>query len=250
MQVNSPTKKHVISSPRVLSRFSPVASMIKRTNSCKRFSIDKSEDSKETRSKLQQDLARKSTFTTFASTTNVDSTPKKYDEEDFTAALGDESPKDSGSHAQKLPTLKVNSNDLSWLKEQKGSKDMTVLQEEMTGDVVRISSHTKKVSQFYIPPIPAEDSVPSEEDTEELKAPPVPMLNRRISTAGMFVLYCECGNVCEGDNSLCNKCLDKQKPIEFSGHLYTQVHSGLKLCWIHLLNKELYCIREYSLTHI
>lgn len=34
VNVNSPQNKKVISSPKVLSKFSPVASMIKRSNSC------------------------------------------------------------------------------------------------------------------------------------------------------------------------------------------------------------------------
>ncbi len=72
-QVSSPTKKHVISSPRVLSRFSPVASLVKRTNSCKRFPTafreeakerDRERDREEPRTSLPaEQKLRKSTFT-------------------------------------------------------------------------------------------------------------------------------------------------------------------------------------------
>ena len=160
--------------------------------------------------------------------------------------IGDESPKDTGSHAQKLPTLRVNSNDLSWLKEQKGSKDSQLFQGELSGDVVRLSTHAKKVSQFYIPPVVStEEGTPIPEDMEDVKASsPVPSFETiptPANTISPFILYCECGNPCEGENSLCDKCLEKQKPIEFSGHLYAHVYSGINLCWFRLLNKELYC---------
>ncbi len=71
-QVGSPTKKHVISSPRVLSRFSPVASLIKRGNSCKRSSTPSSRDAAALKGESKGDPntpketigLRKSTFTT------------------------------------------------------------------------------------------------------------------------------------------------------------------------------------------
>ena len=44
--MNSPTMKHVISSPRVLSRFSPVASMIRRNSFSSKRSGKLPEDSK------------------------------------------------------------------------------------------------------------------------------------------------------------------------------------------------------------
>ena len=165
-------------------------------------------------------------------------------EDDFTSAVSSESPIND-CHAQKLPTLRVNSNDLNWHKEQKGSKDSVLLQAEMSGNVVRISTSnpTKKVSTFYIPAVEDEDSPPVADEVEEVKAAKLkvaipPTLQTAPTT---FELFCECGNLCDKENSICKACMEKKKPVEFSGHLYTQVYSGLKLCWFRLLNKELYC---------
>ncbi len=172
------------------------------------------------------------------------------------------------SHIQKLPTLKVNSNDLSWLKEQKASKDISLLQEDMSGDVVRISSHTKKVSRFYVPPVDNKEDCESPcDEVEEAKdfsgavkesegtkglakdSPLTSFSGVAITLPTNIELYCECGGLCEGDNSQCSKCLEKRKPVEFSGHLFAQVNSATKLCWFHLLNKELYCMPRRSYRH-
>ncbi len=186
-------------------------------------------------------------------------------EQDFSTAVGgteeNDAPEETITHAQKLPTLKVNSNDLSWLKEQKASKDSVLIQEEMSGEMVRISTHSKKVSQFYVPPVDTNEDVEDPEEGKSLFSPAPEVVAATVAvrkdseetkdsgsvsgTEGRgpqnFELYCECGNLCEGENSLCRKCQEKQKPVEFSGHLYAQVYSGLKLCWFRLLNKELYC---------
>ncbi len=264
--INSPTRKNIISSPRVLSRFSPVASMIRRNStSVKRTLTEEKKDSP------YSSRVRKSTFNNSGDTPvgkkgevsqfcdaaavaekskfvcgheaktaakNIEPTINR--EEDFTTAMGEDPAHDEGeTHARKLPTLKVNSNDLNWLREQKASKDSALIQEEMPGDVVRLSTSPKKVSQFYIPPIEAkEDGSPNIDEIEESKDTAAGTPFGRIP---LFVLYCECGNTCEPDHSLCGKCIEKQKPVEFSGHLYAQVYSGLKLCWFRLLNRELYC---------
>lgn len=56
------------------------------------------------------------------------------------------------------------------------------------------------------------------------------------------VIYCECGNVCEGENTLCATCMKSTDSKEYSGFLYLKKRSGnLKRYWYSLINKELYC---------
>ena len=56
------------------------------------------------------------------------------------------------------------------------------------------------------------------------------------------IIYCECGNPCEGENTLCESCSKSKESVEFSGYLYIKDQSNqLKRYWYILLNKELYC---------
>ena len=159
---------------------------------------------------------------------------------------------DGETHAKKLPALKVNSNDLKWLREQRLSKDTDLIQQEIPGYVVRLSTQPRKVSRFYIPPVEStQDHSQNVEDTEEIKDSAIPLENPATIVVSphvtQFVVYCQCGNLCETDNPLCKKCIEKQIPVEFSGKLYYQSGSDLKLCWFRLLNKELYCNFPLSL---
>lgn len=148
--------------------------------------------------------------------------------------MGDEFEEES--EVQRLPTLKVNANDLSWLKEQKPSKDSSLQIQALGGEAVRCAAARK--SQFYVAPVSPKDDF---EDAEEVKS-------SLCSTepAPLLALYCECGNLCEPDLTLCNACAQKQEPVEISGSLYMQSNRTLKYAWIHLINKELYCTLNYS----
>jgi hypothetical protein len=56
-------------------------------------------------------------------------------------------------------------------------------------------------------------------------------------------IYCECGNICEGTNTLCPNCLKAAETIEKSGVLSIKSKEGkIKKYFYKLLNKELYCI--------
>ena len=55
-------------------------------------------------------------------------------------------------------------------------------------------------------------------------------------------IYCNCGNPCDKNNTICDICRDSNKCTEFTGYLYSKTKSNkLKKCWYVLLNKELYC---------
>jgi len=156
-------------------------------------------------------------------------------EEDFTSAIGDEFATKSEFHARILPTLKVNSNDLNWLKEQKSSKGSSLRIQVLAGDAVRCATHSRKTSTFYVAPInPKED--PEIDDTEEFKTAP-----STTEVVPQFSVYCECGNSCAIDQTLCNICLQKQELVEMSGNLYVTSNNGFKPIWVYLLNKEMYC---------
>jgi hypothetical protein len=254
--------RKVISSPKMLSKFSPVASIIKRTNSCKRISTP-DEESKGRVTKLG---ARKSTFV--KARESFSQFPKKLNlspererereaeleptfDEDFSTAMNEESQAEEEVGARKIPCLKVNSNDLHWLKEQKCSKDVIAIK-ELNGEAVRVPRHQKKMSQFFIPKDTQTEEAPrllgSKEDIKEVppEASKVPSAESVITVE----VYCECGNLCETDNSLCASCRAKQKPIDFAGELFVKIDETNTLCWVRLLNKELYCtIVRYSVGY-
>lgn len=130
--------------------------------------------------------------------------------------------------------LKVNSNDLRWLKEQKSSKDAGFFQQNHDS-VVRLSNN-KRLSKFS----PVGDINPHSE--EEIKAPHIEIINSCSSESeSSSLMYCVCGSLCEGDNTECNRCLQKKTPIDFSGSLLAHINFGVKKYWFRLLNKELYC---------
>lgn len=140
---------------------------------------------------------------------------------------------------KQIPTLKVNSNDLHWLKDQTRSKDTSLLS-GINGEAVRVQPGAKKLSTFST--TSAAELQPGG-FSEEVKGAAQVTIEKNFTTEDKIssVLYCECGNACDKEASLCKKCQEKQKTIEFSGFLYTPIGFGLKLCWFRLLNKELYC---------
>eukprot|EP00826_Nyctotherus_ovalis_P038489 TRINITY_DN3608_c0_g1_i13.p1 TRINITY_DN3608_c0_g1~~TRINITY_DN3608_c0_g1_i13.p1 ORF type:complete len:478 (+),score=112.60 TRINITY_DN3608_c0_g1_i13:1167-2600(+) len=156
-------------------------------------------------------------------------------EEDFSSAMGEEFSTKCDVHVRLLPTLKVNSNDLNWLKEQKSSKGSSMRIRALAGDAVRSAAQPRKTSTFYVAPVtPKAD--PDLEDTEEFKTSP-----SMGEAVPQFSVYCECGNLCDAGQTQCSMCQQKQEPVEISGSLYIPDNNELKLIWIHLINKEIYC---------
>lgn len=102
--------------------------------------------------------------------------------------------------------------------------------QSLAGDVVRSSAHQKRMSKFYVAPVIAKEDCNNTEESKEL---PLDEPN--------FAVYCQCGNLCNTNSTLCNDCLQKQEPIEYSSSLYIPDKNGLKLIWVHLINKEIYC---------
>lgn len=80
-------------------------------------------------------------------------------------------------------------------------------------------------------------------DTAELLKSPSLFLRGTGKNETAGIVYCECGNPCEGENTLCESCLKSKETVEYSGYLYLKDKSAqLKRYWYILLNKELYCI--------
>ena len=220
--LNSPKLKSVISSPRVLSRFSPVANIIRTSSQKKkRHKIDRAgsmADVQETKSKFIKCNPCNKPIT---------------NEEDFTSTMSEEFSTMLENHIKTLPILKINSNNLNWLKEQKPSKNSTLTIQTLSGDAVRTTTETRKVSKFYVQHLEPKDNFDFD-DIEEFKS-------STDESPSSFSLYCECGNICIYGKTLCNLCTQKQELLEKSGYLYIEEGKGIKQIWVHLLNKELYC---------
>ena len=124
-------------------------------------------------------------------------------------------------------------SNLNWCKEQ-----TKISSNILSEDVVRLSSLPKKVSTYYVSPVQLDDDFFQWDECEEFKS----STSIKEETPINFELYCECGNICKNDQSLCKSCLEKQTTIEFSGYLSIFTKDHLKRYWVRLLNKELYCI--------
>lgn len=82
---------------------------------------------------------------------------------------------------------------------------------------------------------------------ELLKSPSLFLRGTDRDEAKDNVIYCECGNPCEVENSLCETCLKSKESVEYSGYLSIKDKSNqLKQYWYILLNKELYCISRHE----
>lgn len=212
----------VLSSPKMLCTNSPLSTLLKKTGSCRSL-------------KSKPVETKKANFPKNPSKFCLPKEEKKYKEEDEdekekerdeTCVVSD----DESPRAQKLPThsikrIHINSNELKWIKEQKGSKDTAFFQ-KLHAIAVRTSSG-KKLSQFrpsnQADPMPEEDQSPTIQSNSNL-------------------VYCVCGELCNGDNVQCNACLQKKKPIDYAGYLLARLEFIFRPYWFRILNKELYCI--------
>ena len=80
-------------------------------------------------------------------------------------------------------------------------------------------------------------------DVSELLKSPSLFLRDTGRDESKGITYCGCGNICEGENMLCENCLKSKESVEYSGYLYLKDKSNQpKRYWYILLNKELYCI--------
>jgi hypothetical protein len=141
--------------------------------------------------------------------------------EDLTGMMEEMEEKVTGDKPM-LPTFKMHSNNLKSLKELNISLKKNI---KTLGELKRLRTITR-APQIYIPPIQStEEGVEDEEEKNEMQ----------------YILFCRCGNICEKNTSLCKKCLDFRKGLEYSGYLYINNQETLKLCWVVLLDKEIYC---------
>lgn len=130
-----------------------------------------------------------------------------------------------------LPKIKVNTYNTMWLKERTYSKDYKDLKDskEIEENVVRTNSKTNLKTDYFNWNYAEETKKLSKDNLEEDLCP-------------KFILYCECGSLCDLNETLCKECLEEQNCVEYSGHLFFYMNEKLKPCFVRLLNKELYCI--------
>lgn len=244
----SPKNCTVISSPKMLSTFSPLRSIISRKGSSSQLLTDK-EENKENPVKRGR-----STFAAALMCNNNRSLqpPKNVgrsassNEVVKNLSLVPDASEDSADAeekpVQRVPFLKVNSNDLSWQIEQKQTKDCPPA--DLSGEVVKIKAEPIKKSKFFVDPDVSPASQDMQEDIKinscQYQHPTENFETEIKKEETKSVLYCECGNVCEENKSSCNSCLSCQKPTEFSGYLMTIICDKLENYWLLLLNKELY----------
>jgi len=240
-RVNTPKNIKIISSPKMLSTRSPVSSLMARSNSLKKLcGSPKSSFNKQDISK--SNFTNASGFKKAATEKEEEEKKKKKVEEDkfdFSSSVNEieESENSTGQSINQVPSLRVNSNDLKWIKVQNTSKDTGFFAENY-GEGVK-QSNNKKLSQFYRDP----DSPIEELDPLNVKQTTLAVPISEPSES-QFILYCECGEVCEVGNTLCKNCKEKEKPIDYDGYLYINLQSETKKYWCRLLNKELYCYNE------
>lgn len=222
----TPRNLHVISSPKMLSTLSPVSKLMKRAGSCKKLSINRGKTSPE---KSSPKVKQKSTFN--QKSTFESEVEKLNKEEEFSSATCcDESLGACETLIHKVPLLKVNTNDLRWQKEQNSSKDNSFFQDNY-GVGVR-QPNKKKLSTFS-----SENEFTNEEEKKVFSK------FKPQNPEPTSLVYCECGELIERDNFRCSHCVEKKKPIDFSGPLLFQEDNSIHSCWLRLLNKELYCIK-------
>lgn len=221
----------VISTPKMLCTQSPLSSIINLSNTGRRSLpqiLLQYSGKKQT--------IRKSTFNmnpaehgeTTGNTKNID----------FTSAMvGEEYPEAEEEHAQKIPKLKINTNELKKQYEE-NKEEQKELSVELHGAVLRIPSD-KKLPQF----IPKGDRTPpsctSREEFSQTEG---------NAEQGYFIMYCECGCVCSPEQTQCNGCIQKRNIVDFSGVLFIQAETNIDSFWCRLLKMELYCYKSKTDT--
>jgi len=233
----SPICRKVISTPKMLRTFSPLASLLRHAGPSGKPTQSEEKGSKRT----IQFSSEKKAKSTFSQAVN-DEEEKADTAEDFTsAACNDGSPKANHVLINKVPSLKIESNDLTWMKEQKSSKDTSYFQKMHEG-CVRDPNRKPKLSNKKLSSF-ATAATTEDQSSSSGVQPRTKSSNSECDEDERWesVLYCECGNACEGGKVLCPTCIKNQKTIDFAGYLFMDFDSSFKLFWFRLLNKELYC---------
>lgn len=103
---------------------------------------------------------------------------------------------------------------------------------ELNTEVIRLPNTIKKASE----------TAKGKSSSDVVKSPSLFLRSIANELSGEQI-FCECGNVCEGSNTLCASCIKSKETIEHSGFLYIKSKEAkLKRYYYKLLNKELYCI--------
>lgn len=210
-KAHSPPVTKFLPFPKMLSKFAPVSPMIKRS----------------------PEALRKSGLRTSSVLTKFGASPEETkDHHKEHADDSKEEKKDVVAEEHKIEASKtLKSQYVPWIDASK-ARDV-LLSPNMNTEVIRLPNAIKvnlSVQQKT-----------KEEKSELLKSPSLYLRDTSKESAGGLI-YCECGNPCDGDNTQCTTCLKAKETSEYSGYLYLKTKSTkLKRYWYILLNKELYC---------
>ncbi len=137
----------------------------------------------------------------------------------------------AGDEPKLEPSKTMKAQHVPWIDASK-AKDI-VMSPNMNTEVIRLPN-TIKVNTSVLQKV-------KEDKSEMLKSPSLFLRDASKDPTG-GIIFCGCGNPCEGDNTLCPSCIKSRESIENSGYLYVKTKSTkLKRYWYLLLNKELYC---------
>lgn len=203
-QTNHPKSAKLLSSPKLLSKFAPVSSMVKR--SPKPDLISKLKD---------HEAAKGLSILAKLSGPSEEIKTQKTDQEESKIKAS------KTMIAQHVP----------WIDPTKAQE--LALSPNINTEVIRLPNVAKNTS-------------PTQQKSKNVKADvmnsPSIFLRDAVHQANSLN-YCECGNVCEGDNTLCASCQKSKSSVEYSGYLYLKTKENkIKRYWYNLLNKELYCM--------
>lgn len=212
-KVHSPPATKLLPFPKMLSKFAPVSPMIKHSPGA----LSKS------------GLKTSSALTKFAAAQEDSKTRKDSPTEKSPTKEG-VSPEEAKIEASR--TMKA--QHVPWIDSSKAQD--VLLSPNMNTEVIRLPNAIK-VNRSVL-------QKAKEEKSDMLKSPSLFLRDTSKDAAGGLI-YCECGNPCEGGSTMCTVCMKSKETIEYSGYLYLKTKSTkLKRYWYILLNKELYCINK------
>ena len=205
--IHSPPTTKLLSSPKMLSKFAPVSPMIKRSPKAM------GKDGLKKSSILEKFTARPEDGKATAVAKDINDEPKL--------------------EASKM----MKAQHIPWIDSSKTQE--TLMSPNLNTEVIRMPNATK-VSQTAV-------QKAKEEKSDMFKSPSLILLDSSGKDEVGTLVYCECGNFCEGESTLCSACMKNKESIENSGYLYLKAKSTkLKRYWYILLNKELYCTQSGS----
>ena len=120
-----------------------------------------------------------------------------------------------------------------WIDSSKAQE--LLMSPNMNTEVIRLPNTIRVPSQSVAQKV-------KDEKSDLLKSPSLFLRDTSNKDTVGGAIYCECGNPCDGDNTICTACSSSKTSIEHSGYLYLKAKSTkLKRYWYILLNRELYC---------